>query len=47
MSAELREFLGSLTGVEELAIEGVFGQPLEDLPTGYAQLRAAQFRQAS
>lgn len=46
MSAEFREFLGSLTGAEELAIEDAFGRPLEDLRTVYAQMRAAQFRQA-
>lgn len=46
MSAEFNEFLGSLTGAEEQAIRTAFGQSLDDMTTGYTQLRAAQFRPA-
>lgn len=40
------EVYGSLTGAEELAIEATFGAPIDALPAGVTQLRAAQFRQA-
>lgn len=41
-----REVYDSLTGAEELAVEGAFGVPIDAMRTGVAQLRAAQFRQA-
>jgi hypothetical protein len=47
VSAEFAEFLGTLTGAEELAIRDAFGRTIDDMATGYAQRRAAQFRQAS